>query len=71
MPSYSMINSKMIVCNFTNMEMEVMCSNLLLFMIFPFARVWTNGAIPECYIAMLVFILEVGVYMTFVLCTIS
>ena len=70
-PSYCTMNSKLIVCSFTNMEINSFNPNMLIFTLFPLNKTLLDGAIPEWQIAGLIAIFEYGLYLTFVVYTTS
>lgn len=62
----------MIVCNVTNMQSEVHSWTLMWFLLFPLNKfVVEGGMAPEWLVALIIYIVNMGNYATFVVCTIS
>lgn len=69
-PAYCLINSKMIVCNFTNMETDMNAYEFLWFALFPLNAKLDLG-MPEWSVAAVIFAVNFAIYATFVYCTIA
>lgn len=70
-PSYSMINSKMIVCTVANMQPVMEYTTFALFSTFYINKHKFEYALPEAYVALGIFIFEGFIYATFVYATIT
>ena len=70
-PTFCLINSKMIVCNFTKMEVEAFAFNCVYVMLFQFNMEVLENKFEESTIAMAIFATDITTYMVFVYCTIK
>ena len=70
LPSFCLINSKMIVCNVTGMQAEMNSWSFTWFMLFPLNKA-QGRPVPEWALALLIFAINFTTYMTFVVCTIN
>ena len=69
-PSFCLINSKMIVCNFTKMETGLWESSLFWILLFPL-NTWLGGPQPEWMLACVIGAAHLATYSIFVKCTID
>ena len=70
-PTFCLINSKMIVCNFTKMEVEAFAFNCVYVMLFQFNQEVLENKFDESTVAFAIYAVDIGTYMTFVYCTIK
>ena len=70
LPGFCLINSKMIVCNVTNMQSEWHSWTFMWFLLFPLNK-YLGGVAPEWTVALLVYFVNMGTYLTFAVCTIG
>lgn len=69
-PSFCLINSKMIVNSVTNMETDMDSTSFFIwFFLFPINK--QNQLLPEWQVAAIVFLITLTTYMVFVVCTIG
>lgn len=71
LPGFCLINSKLIVCNFTDMETEMHSYTFIWFLLFPINKANAELGVPEWVVALIIFIANLGTYLTFVVCTIG
>ena len=71
MPTYCLINSKMIVSNFTAMEIEALTFNCFNCMLFHVNRDMFGEVFSEGVCALIIFSIDLGIYLVFVFCTIG
>ena len=71
MPSYCLINSKMIVSNFTKMEMQSFTLNGIYVLLFGLNQQVFGGALSEQTCAIIIFAIDGVSYLTFVFYTIG
>ena len=69
-PGYCLINSKLIVCCFTKMEVETISKNFGIFVLLNL-NAFLDRPIEDWYVVCLVFAVETLTYLIFVFCTIG
>ena len=70
LPGFCLINSKMIICNVTNMQSEMHSWTFMWFMLFPLNK-YLGSVVPEWQVALVIYIVNMGTYVAFVICTIG